>query len=465
MERARLSAARHKKHWSLDEAAAQIGVERSTLRRWEKGKTTPQPMHLRKLCEVYGLTAQELDLEEDPDGGVQALVLNESEAEELTAWRSQDLTLRLFRIVWHWPIHNARYHELQQLLLLELEDNNAMTYDELTRRDALRRLALLPIELCGLSAMIPVFKRPNEEILTQCAAGITACWQLRKGKELTFANDAVSSYLPTLKAMVKATTEAERKAAAELLVQCLLLKATLSWHTPNVHDAINYAQQAERYSIVAENLLLQIVALRTQSAAYCNVNSLSQALQTAQKAKHLLGTVQGTSILPLVHSYVYAGLAFYQAYHGYKQDALTSLKKAHATFFAQPGNEATPIWIDHSIGNLLDNDGQTHFHLGLYKEAIDSFTQIHLRHAHNPTVPEACQVASFIAPVMAEVSRDDQPRDMEWCIAHWTEGIERAKSLQSDLRFNEAIIAYQAMCAAWPGERRIKKLREHIVRW
>ena len=86
---------------------------------------------------------------------------------------------------WNSPsnLKASSYHELQAALIAELEDNIAMHPDhDISRRDALRFLASLPIEACGLSALQPVLKYENTELLLQCAAGITACWHLKKGK-------------------------------------------------------------------------------------------------------------------------------------------------------------------------------------------------------------------------------------------------------------------------------------------
>jgi transcriptional regulator with XRE-family HTH domain len=460
MERAQLIAARHRKHWSLDEAAAALGIERSTLFRWEKGKTTPQPMHIRKLCEVYGLPARALDLEVPLETQNEPSV-GEEEADVLRIFREQDLTLRTLRIVWSWS-HHARYRDLQHLIVLEIEGNDTMQNDPMTRRDALRRLALLPIELCSLSALVAVFKRPNEEILAQCAAGIIACWQLRQdGRDLAFADLAVSKYIPTLKAIAAQGLRAPRKEAADLLVQCFLLKSTLAWAVSTIGEAVAFAKQAEIYGRLADQPMLEILALRKQAAAYSYVNQWGQALEAAQKAEMLLASAR-SPIHPSVQSYVYAGLATYEAYHGRKQEALRSLGKAHTTFFAED-DETIPIWVDHTIGNVLINDGQAHMHLGEYREALDSYAQIHA--SNDPAIPMECRVETFIDQAMAEVSRDDQARDMERCIAYWTKGIEGARALQSNQRMNEAIAAYHAMRVAWPGERRIKELREHIVRW
>jgi hypothetical protein len=114
-------------------------------------------------------------------------------------------------------------------------------------------------------------------------------------------------------------------------------------------------------------------------------------------------------------------------------------------------------------GNLLINDGETHMHLGMYEESINSLEQIRTQYAEDATVSLTGRINALITQVMAEVSRDDQPRDMQWCIDHWTQGIKDAKSVQSQQHINEAIQTYTAMCAAWPGEKRVKNLREYIL--
>jgi transcriptional regulator with XRE-family HTH domain len=467
MERARLSAARNGKGWSQEYVASRLNVDRVTVQRWEQKKTTPQPYHLQQLCELFGKTALELGLVEEH----LMITQNISESEETTddaytAFRASHFMLHLWHIVCNWPVHNARYHELQELLLLELEDNSRMNPDELiSRRDALRLLAAMPIEICGLSALKPVFKRPTEEILPQCAAGITACWDLRKSKEretLVFAFDVIGKYLPTLKEIVRSASVPQRKTAADLLVQCLLLKAVLAWSVTTVTDALLSAQQAETYSDVAEKPLLQIAALRAQAAAFCYMNQWEQALHAGMQAKYLLDTTPKELIPQLARSYVYAGLATYQAYHGQKQVALTSLKKAHTTFFERSATEPVPLWIDHSVGNLLLNDGLTHAHLGIYSASVDSFARIQMDYANDTTIPLGCRIEAWIEQITAEVSRDDQLRDMDKCITLWTQGIEGAKALQSSKYFGDSLVAYTAMRAAWPGETRIKQLRERI---
>ncbi|SRR5579875_1160430 len=483
-ERTQLIAARHACHFSQDEVAAQLGVSKTTVHRWERAGDVPQPLHLRKLCDLFGKSAADLGFPEPPVEPTENVSVTQTstdphheaaEANALTAFRQHHLTSRLMIQIWNWPPGDARYQKLQWLIIAELEDN-AMS-NELSRRDALRFLALVPMDMLGLSPFGAVFKRPfsYEDILKHCAAGIVACWKLRKEKELAFADLSVSAYIPTLQEMLKTATPLQRKAAAELLAQCFLLKAPLAWHLATVSNAVGYAQQAENYGIIADNLLLQIVALKMQAAALYYANQWGEALRATEKAKRLLekrdkrdqqkhaSVAQAATepIPPLAQSYLYAGLAIYQASSGHKEEALLSLQKAHTTFFAQ--TETPPIWIDHSLGNLLLHDGGTHLHLGLYKEALDSFGQIEKRYSRNGQ-HLSCLIEATFEQVMAETSRDDQPRNMDRCIDLWQKGVNGARELQSQQRFAEAIQAYTAMRAAWPGEKRVKELREMLVR-
>jgi transcriptional regulator with XRE-family HTH domain len=59
-ERPQLIAARHRKQMSQAEVAAKLQVNKSTVHRWEKEGDLPQPLHLRQLCDLYGVSARGL---------------------------------------------------------------------------------------------------------------------------------------------------------------------------------------------------------------------------------------------------------------------------------------------------------------------------------------------------------------------------------------------------------------------
>ena len=60
--RERLSAERLRRRWSQLEVADQLGTTPGNVSRWERGITSPGPYFRRKLCELFGKSAQELGL-------------------------------------------------------------------------------------------------------------------------------------------------------------------------------------------------------------------------------------------------------------------------------------------------------------------------------------------------------------------------------------------------------------------
>ncbi len=393
----------------------------------------------------------------------------------LTLLRKQNLAMIYNKIVDRWPRRNFRHHELQTLLMQATEDHKKVNFNPdhlITRRDAFHFLALLPLEIAGLSALGSKPKASPEEILTQCAAGVMGCWYMVRGhkvftdyivrsKELAAASDAVSAYIPVLTEIADSSSTQHSKAASDLLVQCFLLKASIARDIKGTNEGIYYTHQAEKYSSNATNPMLRVLALRTLSSVYAYTNHWGLALQTAEEAQQIVEDAEkereGT-ILYFVQSYLYSGLATYQGRMGQVQNALTSIGKAHEAL-ERSKKEMKPIWVDHSPVNLLLNDGVAQLHLGLFAEAIASFEKTN-------ELPRGGigDAEILINEVMAEVQREDQ-RDMEWCMNRWTRGITKAVALQSDQWYNEACTAYMAMRAAWPTEQRIKELRDHIVHW
>jgi transcriptional regulator with XRE-family HTH domain len=61
-----LRTARLEKEWTIEQAAEYVGVDPTTIERWESGETFPQPVKLRKLCRVYEKKPEELGFGEKP---------------------------------------------------------------------------------------------------------------------------------------------------------------------------------------------------------------------------------------------------------------------------------------------------------------------------------------------------------------------------------------------------------------
>lgn len=458
------------KHWTLAQAAARLEVAVNTLSRWEQGHQRPYLNSIDRLCEVYGCTEEELGLGVGipvplPPEAIPALLhVPTPSGDVLTRFREQDVTLRLLRIASDCPLHDLSCQHIQGRVLQVLKDDankSNETNRALSRREAIWRLAAFPLELYGLAALSGTAAKqpPPEGVVAHCAAGVTACYHLSTNtEELASVTNIAASYIPALKTIVESSFQ-YRKAAADVLVYCYLLRATYARLMEGSNDAFTYIQTADEYSKVSEHVVTRALTLRSLASAHSYANNWGLALQAAEQARHVLEKSK-TPAPPMVASYVYAGLANYQAYHGQKQQALSSLSKAHTTFFAASDDES-PVCVDHDQSNLLLNDGMTHFHLGLPTKAHDSFEQLHAL----PKKSALIVVETLLDQVMTEVYRTDPARDMERCITLWQQGTEGAKTIQSDQRLSEAVIAYAAMRAAWPAEARVKTLQQQLVHW
>jgi len=351
-----------------------------------------------------------------------------------------------------------------------IEEHDEMCTDKedaVTRRDALCRLATLPLLTLKLHENQPVLRRSPEEILTQCAASIAACWELSKGNDdgdLSLAFKGVSAYLPTLKAIV-ATSSQHRQEAASLAGQCALLKTMLGWHLEGLKEAATYAREAITYAREANDVPLLLSALDYLAWAEYYDKRSKQALRDIEQAIPILvqNKKKGLPLSTRLQGGVYSTLALMQAKNG--QNGLSSLSKAGDAFFGPTSNESRFVYMDYTTSDLALNDGMVHYHQGEYIKAWDSLSQLidpktlTLKMA----LPERSRIEGLNMMALALLKTKD--RDMEHVIHIWMEAVHGATTLQSEQRFSEALTAYEIMEALWPDEARISNLRDLAVHW
>ena len=51
---------RKQQHWTQEELAKKLDVERSAVAKWERGKSQPQAARLIALAEIFGCTVDEI---------------------------------------------------------------------------------------------------------------------------------------------------------------------------------------------------------------------------------------------------------------------------------------------------------------------------------------------------------------------------------------------------------------------
>jgi transcriptional regulator with XRE-family HTH domain len=311
MKRTKLTAGRAEKCWTLEKAAELIGCAPNTLSRWELGVMTPSAYYRAQLCAVYGKTVEALGLVEADE----VIPVTDLSAlpEHVQATLHADLTTRLMTRVCT-PHANQRH--LQHLLSQTTEEFTMNTGHDaaLTRREALRRLAMLPVLLSASGSI----QRPTEGTLNHYAAGITACEYLSRGnhQDMVLAFSLLSTYLPVLKAIVRESSS-QRKQAAALVAQCYLVLHMLGLHveSPTVAIANGYAQRAVTYSQESGDLGLRLRALKHLAWDYYNRKQFQSALKTIEQAKSLIERSQ-TPVPPDVRSSLYSTLALIQVKNG-----------------------------------------------------------------------------------------------------------------------------------------------------
>jgi transcriptional regulator with XRE-family HTH domain/tetratricopeptide (TPR) repeat protein len=491
IESSKLALARINKGFTQAQVAEMTGVERITVFRWEKGTSRPYDRHIKKLCHLFNMTVSELGLtdvepEAQPDpvdkqSTQQPGVVTFTQDTAFAKYFQRDRDLRLQCIMMNWMYQEkskgVSLAVLQYRLSQELEeDDETMTNqsEDISRREALRRMALLPAGVEYFGSMPRTTNRSEkwapEDALVHYAAAITACEHLSKGdgEDISLAYGVLTTYLEPLKKIVDECTQ-HRVEAARLVAQALLIKATLSLHREGPKRAINYGKQSYIYSKVSENIPLRLATLKRLAWMYACNKQEPQALDTMLKAQSLLQKQQkkGIPIHPTVLGEIYGGVAKYQAQMGQEDEAIHAIQNAKAGFFTtNPLEEADATGADFNESTLVLEDGLTCYHLDQYEEALQIFGNAIDFHTLKPLVPassERVRLEIINNETLASLKRPK--KDMELSMNLWKAGIQGAVALHSEQRFQEAVMAYNIMQALWPGDKRIKEIRDLARHW
>ncbi len=484
METSALLEARLEKDLTQAQVAEYTGVDVGTVSRWERGIHQPYACHSKKLCELFGKTAQELGLvpseaEADPSPSVPAV--SPKGDTTIAKYIQRDIELRLQYTISDWlycekpsgsssaVLQHRLHRELEDYSMDEQPKQNPKDTD-INRRAALHRLALFPIKSWGLDTLNAAPKWAAEDLLPHCAAGITACDYLSKGQreDMNLAYEVLTTYLNPLKDIVDQSSQ-HRQEAAELVAQALLIKATLSVHRDGPKRATSYGKQAMIYSKESGNIPLRLASLGGLAWMYSCDKQERQALETVLQAQALLQKQQkkGLPIPTSIQSSIFGEAAKYQACNGLDEDALIAIHEAKDAFFAsdQP-NDDTPAFVDANYSNLILDDGLTYYYLEQHEKALEVFAQAIDPKTLTPKVPIASlRTHVEIINNQTLASLKSPKKHMELSIKLWKAGIQGAIDLRSEQRFGEALTAYAIMQALWPGDKRIKELRDLTRHW
>ncbi|MBA2392864.1 MAG: helix-turn-helix transcriptional regulator [Ktedonobacteraceae bacterium] len=450
-ERTKLINARKRRHWSQTQAADLAGVSSRAWITWEQGHAAPHLSSIDLLCKLFECSAEDLDF-----GGVENSLAIADSAMHPVAF--VDLTMQLLTVAF---VPQRRFESVQTHITTILEDYDAMTGEIMNRREALARLASLPL----IASLRPGVSNPRaEDVITQCAASIAACWELSKSsyeEDLHRAFQTASTFVPALKAFMESSQY--HKDAATLIGQCSLLKTVLGWHLQGVKEAAVYARESIAYAQEAGDIILQVSAMDYLCWALYYDNKTQQAEQNAAKAKRLVEKHR-QELPPILCSGVYSTYAVMQAKNG--GNATATFDQA-GQYFAN-GEQAKPlkyIYMDYTKSALVLNDGMIHYFADEQSQAMTAFEKI-----INPSdlsarlvLPGRTQVETLNFMAMSTLRRKD--KDMEESLHYWKAAMQGAMTLQSEQRFNEAKLTYDIMDVVWSGDKRIKAMRELTTHW
>jgi transcriptional regulator with XRE-family HTH domain len=464
MIRTKLVEAREKRGLTQEQLAEAMEVDVATIRRWEHGESTPRGQHRWRLLTYFGvISVDDLDLDTDHPG---RKADQSNHAPTLISLARQGLVIRLIMMINESEASSVGIVELGSKIKQELESGQAMANNSIARREAILALIGLPLTFYHLSTK-NVVEKPPEAILRQCAAAITACAQLSKGPATDIAEawNALSAYLPSLKAIVEHSTK-HRPAAARLVAQALIQKAGIAIHLSSSRQAVKYAEQAAVYAQISDDKIMEIAATSRLTWVLFGDKQHHAAMHQALKAIHLAKEAEKTklSVPALMRSALYGDAAVYQAVNGYKREAEVALRQARLDF--QKARKDEPIYLAWDEDLLTLFEGRTHYFNGNARAAYETIAQV--------IDPETLQVK------MPCFTRDTRPqalnfltqaslklpeKDKEHSIKLWEAGLESTLELRSEQRFGEVLIGYEMMGALWPDDKDVAELRQHIVHW
>jgi transcriptional regulator with XRE-family HTH domain len=491
--------------WSQAKLAELIGASEEMISKWERGKKKTSPFYQEKLCELFGMNAQELGFLEPPtDTSSPLSSAHTSEETEQKAFFSMlpiqvstktlfvvplamNLTERadnpgthldcatwfglkhaeMVTLIHQWSGMATFCHTLQNQLDQEIKalDLLKARYHSkefsLSRRSLLIALAALPSALLSTSKQGQKVAFFLEELLPQCAASLTACWHLSGGNHLDAITPILDSYLPTLITVVKSASS-YREVTADLVAQCYFLKTILAWHGEGLHRAEIFCIQALYYSEIAKNTNLRLNALNQHALISYYAKQFPKALAKSEEASSLLQQETLDHIFPIMQGRVSMYLAAIQAAN-HESHAQKTLEQAkHAFALQTTAAEPVPLYADCGNAPLTLWEGLTHYHLSSHDATSAQRALIALRTfgqlQSQTEIPERFRLECLNNRVLAAV----QCNEMEEALTCWKMGKQGSEALASKQRNQEIDFAYQALLRQWPGEMKIQNLtHEH----
>jgi transcriptional regulator with XRE-family HTH domain len=184
MKRTRLLDARLAKGWSQEQAAEAVDVGRNTYGNWELGKCQPYPLYVKRLCDLFALSAQELDLDKKT---------REREPHSVQQWQNDPVVPIHVSLAGFDMLIKSRRQVLQDSLNLACAAITLSPYDLLPKESR----AQLKLARTRSSYL-------NDEILDDLGAITASYWNISKNSFVNILS-GISGHFSTIVQLLKDT--------------------------------------------------------------------------------------------------------------------------------------------------------------------------------------------------------------------------------------------------------------------
>ena len=445
----KLEAARLKRRWSVDVASKKIGVSINTFNRWERGLQLPQLETLDQLCKAFDMSPEELGFEHiiaakrrtrksDP---AHEIPENHFSLEQPAI----DMQKSMSSIQPY--VQEFTIRQVKRSCDERLPDVQNPGPGGTTRRQAITLLVNTP---SAVFDMAQGAARPTlypDEILLLSAVNIPLCWQLYYEGGFGELRRILPGYILQLTALARQASRYQKQ-AAYLVSQAHQLSYLLALQNQDFGTSLNHTQEALHYGQVAEDINLQIASLARKAYIYFCLNRNGQRLQAYEEALRLCQTCS-----PLLRGYIYAGLA--ETYASYQDEARAHefLHLAHKHYPDHPEEDPTYPYTHFRWPTFYNLAGQVYLHLKQPEDAWESFTTV------DRLVP-TCEEPYRVELIVYQAATAVELGDMEQSCSLLTAAVQSARTLGSELRYNEACKVYAHMQIRWRNESCVQALGE-----
>ena len=449
----KLKAARKRKMWTIPEAAEKVGVDPQTYWRWENQVHQPQAYSLRKLCKVFGMSAEDLGFGRSSEGVDQAQQIEESVAEE----KRRDEATKPIGASDHQGSSFIRLTPEQVAVLLSLLKDSAMAHFDPKKRKTLQQLLiavslamvepqkLIDPELWGQMSLLTTEIAINEETLDRFDKLISLCWRLLKGNDLMTVEYLLPMFLPEVGALAQQPSKYQ-KVVAGFTAQAHIIKSLIVGHQDDLQSKLTECSYAIEYSRLAENPNFEVTALIQQAVALDYKKQHDKSLQIYQQA---FSSVKNVS--PLLGTRILAGLAGSYARCGQQeQEARRYLDLAQEMMPVRPEDDPSSLYADCGRFTLSLWEGRMYFELDQIDQAFEVFSQVE----NQQDIPERIRTEFLNHMLETSIAQGDLDKSI-FCLKR---AGKAAVTLKSDRRQREVHEACQMMLTIWRQDR--KRIRD-----